>query len=172
MEGPESMNKGGIEGWKGRNRRMEGRNGRLEGWKAGIEGWKGRNRRMEGRNGRLEGWKAGIEGWKGGGRQTFGFEAEVALAAGVGAEVRVRADVFLEHGWLLAADAALLAHVAAAPSSAHVGVLFVRLESAGEYPHSLPAHRIAASASHRAARTPRGRLFRLSHDRVCIRQRR
>ena len=54
MEGPESMNKGGIEGWKGRNRRMEGRNGRLEGWKAGIEGWKGRNLwiRAESKDGR------------------------------------------------------------------------------------------------------------------------
>ena len=59
------------------------------------------------------------------GEVALGLEGEVAVAARVRPEVAVRPDVLLQHGGLLAADAAALAHVPAPPAPAHVGVVVV-----------------------------------------------
>ncbi len=59
------------------------------------------------------------------GEVALGLEAEVAILAGVGPDVGVRADVFFQHGGFLAADAARVADVFAAPPAAYVGVVVV-----------------------------------------------
>ena len=59
------------------------------------------------------------------GEVALGLEGEVAVAARVRTEVAMRADVLLQHGGLLAADAAALADVPAPPAPAHVGVVVV-----------------------------------------------
>ena len=53
------------------------------------------------------------------------LEGEVAMAAGVRPEVGVRPDVLLQHGRLLATDAAAVADVAAPPAAADVRVVVV-----------------------------------------------
>ena len=106
--------------------------------------------------------------------RTFGLETKVALPTGVGTEIGVRADVFLQHGWLLAADAALLADVTTTPPTPHVRVLLVGFESARENPHPLGLLTSAsASAYHNASGSTRQRFFRLSISfRIRRRQRR
>ena len=60
---------------------------------------------------------------------TLGLEGEGAVTARVRSEIGVRSDVFLKHGWLLAADAALLAHILSATPSSYVSVVLIRLET-------------------------------------------
>ena len=62
----------------------------------------------------------------------FGFETEIALATGVRPQIRVRPDVFLQHGRLFAPDAAFLAHVTSSTAATDVRVLFRRLVAAGK----------------------------------------
>ena len=72
------------------------------------------------------------------GQIPLGLEAEVAVLAGVRPDVGVGPDVLLEHGGLLAPDAACVTDVLAPPPAPDVGVVVIgRLVAALHSPHSL-----------------------------------
>ena len=56
----------------------------------------------------------------------FCFECKVAMATRVRPEVRVRPDMLLKHGWLLAPDAAAVADVSTPATPPDVGVVVVQ----------------------------------------------
>lgn len=73
-----------------------------------------------------DGWKEGRRD-KGAVKPTFGLESKVAKLADVGPDIGVRSDVFLQHAWLLTADATLFTDVLPPSSAAYVNIVFVGL---------------------------------------------
>lgn len=56
---------------------------------------------------------------------TFCFKREIALCAVIGTNIRVRADMFAQHAWLLTADPTLLTDVFTPSTPPYIHIVLI-----------------------------------------------